>query len=176
MTTPETTRRVSYQTAAGRTVNIILSSERLVSLDGHECSIPANDLTVEVVGISHPSTSHRMRPGQPHLLDIGAHLVGGEYRTILVPLTAEALDLYRAWLAGEIAPIIADHQGYIAKAEEMLAAGKLLDQAKTERLRRSYANAVNEGGEGYNPYDDAPTVEGLAYHRQELARLLADIH
>lgn len=68
-----------------------------------------------------------------------------------------------------------DYEHAIQRGAELELAGKLLPAAEINRLRRNYNLAMNEGGEGYNPYDSMISKEYFEFAQKELARLNAKL-
>jgi hypothetical protein len=69
----------------------------------------------------------------------------------------------------------AEYEHVVQKGAELDLAGKLLPSAEIKRLRRNYNMTMNEGGEGYNPYDSMISKEYFEFAQKELARLNAKL-
>lgn len=67
-------------------------------------------------------------------------------------------------LTDEISPSMA---AAIRKAKAAICNGKVLPATELNRKRRQYNNAFNDGGEGYNPFDDYLTAEYVAILKKD---------
>ena len=67
-------------------------------------------------------------------------------------------------LSDELPPCIASS---IQRAKKAIEEGRVLPSSELNKKRKAYNDLQNEGGEGYNPYDDYLTLDYITYLKKE---------
>lgn len=122
-----------------------------------------SEITVDVEGVCKFRTKYLPEAKHPK---INMHYLSDGRVTVAVPDDAaeKIWSAERERLNDELSPSARES---VEKVKKAVMDGRVAPEQELVKKRRAYNKTQNEGGEGYNPYDDYLTEEYVAYVKSE---------
>ena len=178
------TTNLTVKTLKGANVNVTVirrqeDVKQIVSLDGDECEITkfVDDykIIVNINGLATNKDARLQQDGDVYAImfaqdgtgrTVEARISADDY-VMISELCHEAINT--EYIAKEISRI---NEEIIRIEDSALRTGCLMTSAARAAKIKEYRDGMLEGGEGYNPYEDAPTLEMYSSLQSDLRRYM----
>lgn len=137
-------------------------SENGIDYDTNEFA-DDKEILVEVPGVCKFSNRHLPEMKHPK---INMYYLSDGRVGVAVPeeIAKQIWAAEKERLSDELPPSIASS---IQLAKKAIEEGRVLPSSELNKKRKAYNDLQNEGGEGYNPYDDYLTLDYITYLKKE---------